>query len=311
VSWTVADIPDLHGRTIVVTGANAGIGLETAAALAGAGATVVLACRNLDKAGSARREIEGRAPGALVELLHLDLADQAQIAEAAEEARERFPRIDRLVNNAGVMALPHSLTADGFEMVIGTNHFGHFAFTGRILPALLTTPGSRVVTVSSMSHRLGRIRWDDLEGRRSYSKPRAYAQSKLANLLFAFELQRRLVLAGAGTISVAAHPGFASTEIGQRSVSSEGVVDGLKRTVGERYVPSAAEAAGPSLRAATAADVYGGQYYGPSGIGGIKGPPVATAPAQRALDEEAQARLWQLSVERTGVGFPLTASAAG
>jgi NAD(P)-dependent dehydrogenase (short-subunit alcohol dehydrogenase family) len=310
MTWTTADLPDLQDLTIVVTGANAGIGLETAAALAGAGATVVMGCRNLDKAATAKAAIESRHPAARLEILQLDLADQQQIASAASEALGRFERIDRLINNAGVMAIPFSRTTDGFETVFGTNHLGHFAFTGRILPALLATPRSRVVTVSSMSHRLGRIRWHDLDGERSYSKPRAYAQSKLANLLFAFELQRRLVRAEATTVSLAAHPGFASTEIGGGAVpgSGSGRMERLTRSAGERYVPSAAEASLPSLRAATSPDAYGGQYYGPAGVGGIKGAPVVVPPARRALDEEAQARLWERSVELTGVEFPLAAA---
>lgn len=306
--WTVADIPDLHGRTIVVTGANTGLGLETAAALAGAGATAVLACRNLAKAAAAQAELEARRPSGTIEVLQLDLADQAQIADAAAEALERFPRIDRLINNAGVLGLPHSLTADGFETVFGTNHLGHFAFTLRLLPALLEVPGSRVVTVSSMSHRVGRIPWDDLHGTKGYGTARVYARSKLANLLFAFELQRRLVRIGAPTISLAAHPGFASTDIITDMLAK--VPEGAQRrmrAVADRSV-SAAAAAGSSLRAATDPGAYGGQFYGPSGPGGIAGPPIVTPPARRSLDEAAQARLWDLSVAATGVDLPSPAA---
>jgi NAD(P)-dependent dehydrogenase (short-subunit alcohol dehydrogenase family) len=307
MTWTVADIPDLREHTIVVTGANAGIGLCTATALAGAGATVVLACRNLEKAKAAKAEIDSVPRPGTVEILHLDLADQRQIADAAAEAGERFVRIDRLINNAGVMAIPFSRTVDGFETVFGTNHLGHFAFTGRILPVLLATPGSRVVTVSSMAHRLARIRWDDLDGERSYSKARAYAQSKLANLLFAFELQRRLVLAEADTISLAAHPGFAATEIG---AARSGATRRERGTfaAGGGLIPSAADAASALVRAATTRGAYGGQYYGPGGFGGIKGAPVVVPTARRALDERDQARLWERSVELTGVEYPLTPS---
>jgi NAD(P)-dependent dehydrogenase (short-subunit alcohol dehydrogenase family) len=307
MTWSVADIPDLGGRTVVVTGANTGIGLATAAALAGAGARVVLACRNLEKAAAARSTIEARRPAGPIELLQLDLADQRQIAAAADETLERFGRIDRLVNNAGVLGIPRSLTVDGFETVLGTNHLGHFAYTGRVLPALLATPGARVVTVSSMSHRVGRIRWHDLTGERSYGKAHAYAQSQLANLLFAFELQRRLVLAGADAVSLAAHPGFAATEIMGTAGGGGAAKDRLKRLAADRYVPSPEDAALPTLRAATAPDAYGGQYYGPSGTGGVKGPPVVVPPARRALDEDAQRRLWDVSVELTGVTFPLPA----
>lgn len=304
MGWTSAEIPDLHGRTVVVTGANSGIGLETAAALAGAGATTVLACRNLEKAVAARELIGSRHPEGVVELLQLDLADQAQITDASVELVERFPSVDRLVNNAGVMGLPHALTVDGFEVVFGTNHLGHFAFTGRILPALLAVPGSRVVTVSSMSYRFGRIRWDDLHGRGRYGKARAYAQSKLANLLFAMELQRRLVRVGSSTMSLAAHPGFASTEIMDEMVAHLPRLERRMRAIGDRVIPPAASAASSSLRAATSPDAYGGQFYGPGGVAGISGPPVATAPAARALDEAAQRRLWDLSVELTGVDYP-------
>jgi NAD(P)-dependent dehydrogenase (short-subunit alcohol dehydrogenase family) len=304
-TWSAADIPDLHGHTVVVTGANTGIGLETAAALAGAGATVVLACRNLQKAAAAKTAIEARRVSGAVEVLQLDLADQRQIAAAADEARERFGRVDRLINNAGVMAIPFSRTADGFETVFATNHLGHFAFAGRLLPALLASPRARVVTVSSMSARVGRIRWDDLFGERSYNKVRAYAQSKLANLLFAFELQARFAAVGADAFSIAAHPGFASTEIGATRSRDAGRERGTRTGVGTRLVPSAAEAARPSLRAATSHDAYGGQYYGPGGTGGIKGAPVALPAPRRALDERARQLLWERSVELTGVDFSL------
>ena len=302
-TWSVADIPDLHAHTAVVTGANTGIGLETAAALAGAGATVVLACRNVQKAAAAKNAIEARRVSGAVEVLELDLADQRQIAAAGDEALERFGRVDRLINNAGVMAIPFSRTVDGFETVFGTNHLGHFAFAGRILPALLASPRARVVTVSSMSARVGRIRWDDLSGERSYNKARAYAQSKLANLLFAFELQARFTAVGADAISLAAHPGFASTEIGATRSGDAGRERGTRSGVGTRLIPTAAEAARPSLRAATSHAAYGGQYYGPGGTGGIKGAPVALPPPRRALDERARQLLWERSVELTGVDF--------
>ena len=302
MAWTLADIPDLHGRTVVVTGANSGIGLETAMGLAGAGATVVLACRNLEKAAVARNRILSNHADGDVEVLRLDLADQRQIADASEESLERFPRVDRLINNAGVLGLPHALTVDGFEVVFGTNHLGHFAFTGRVLPALLAVPGSRVVTVSSLSHRFGRIRWDDLDGSRRYTKAGAYSQSKLANLLFALELQRRLVVSGASTISLASHPGFASTEIVSDMLGRAPGLERRIRAAGDRFI-SADEAALPSLRAATSPDAYGGQFYGPGGVAGITGPPIATSPGGRALDEASQRRLWELSVDLTGVDY--------
>ena len=299
--WTTDDIGDLEGRTAIVTGANTGIGFETAAHLAGAGATVVLACRNLTKATDARSAIVERHPSAAVELLQLDLAVQQQVAGAAAEATERFPAVDILVNNAGVLGLPRSLTVDGYETVFGVNHLGHFTFTAGVLPVLLGTPGSRVVTVSSLSHRFGTIRWDDLTGERRYSPMHAYAQAKLANLLFALELQRRLARAGAATCSLAAHPGFAATDIAAGPLERVATLAEL----GRNLVPSPAEAARPSLRAATDPGAYGGQFYGPGGVGGIGGAPVATRPARRALDEDAQARLWRVSEELTGAAYPV------
>jgi NAD(P)-dependent dehydrogenase (short-subunit alcohol dehydrogenase family) len=299
--WTSEDIPDLGGRTAIVTGANTGIGLETAAHLAGVGATVVLACRNLAKAASAVATIAERHPSSPVEVLELDLAVQGQIVDAAAEATERFPRIDILVNNAGVLGIPRTLTVDGFESVFGVNHLGHFAFTGRVLPTILGTPDSRVVTVSSLSHRFGTIRWNDLTGERRYSQSGAYAQSKLANLLFALELQRRLTRARASTSSLAVHPGFAATDI------AAGPLERVPRlaALGARFVPTPSEAARPSLRAATDVGAYGGQFYGPGGPGGVGGPPVVTRPGRRALAEDDQIRLWEVSQALTGVEFPV------
>ncbi|HEU5083867.1 MAG TPA: oxidoreductase [Acidimicrobiales bacterium] len=301
--WTLADVPDLEGLTVVVTGANAGIGLETAAAVAGAGATVVLACRNLDKATAARAEIESRRPRGHVEVLRLDLASQAQIADAAAEAIDRFPRIDRLINNAGVMSTTREETEDGFELLLGTNHLGHFAFTGRILPAVLAAPRSRVVTVTSLSQGIGRIRWDDLHLERSYRQATAYAQSKLACVKFAFALQRRLAIVGEDTASLAAHPGFAATDILQRDRFPR--LAKVERRVGERFIQTPAEACRSSVRAATDPAAHGGQLYGPAHRFQTEGPPIPVRPPRRALDEEAQDRLWELSAELTGVEYAL------
>lgn len=302
--WSAADIPDLTGQVVLVTGANSRIGFETAGALAGAGATAVMACRNLEKAKQAQRALEDRQPRGTLELLRIDLADQGQIAAAAVEAGERFPRIDRLINNAGVMSLPRSQTVDGFETVFGTNHLGHFAFTCRLLPTLLATPGSRVVTVSSLSHHLGRISWDNLDASRGpYLKSRAYAQSKLANLLFSLELNRRLEQVGARTSSLGAHPGFASTEILGATIDRFPKLKDRLQRVGDRYLP-AANAALPALRAATSPDARGGEFYGPSRWWGITGPPAVVKPGSRALDADLQTRLWRLSAALTGVDFP-------
>ena len=301
--WTTADVPDLQALTVVVTGANTGIGQATAAALADAGATVVLACRNPEKANAARADIQSRGPRGRVEMVRLDLASQAQIKDAAAETLERFPRIDRLVNNAGVMSATRRETEDGFELLFGTNHLGHFAFTGRILPALLAAPRSRVVTVASLSQRFGRIRWDDVQCERSYRQSTAYAQSKLASLLFCFALQRRLTAAGSDTISLAAHPGFAATDILQREGHPR--LAAIERRIGEPFIQTPAEAARSLLRATTDPTAHGGQFFGPSQRFGTEGPPIAVLPSKRALDEGAQTRMWELSERLTGVEYPL------
>lgn len=304
MEWTTADIPDLAGQTALVTGANTGIGLETAAALAGAGATVVLACRNLDKAAAAREEIRSRRPAGAVEVLRLDLASQAQIKDAAAETLERFPRIDRLVNNAGVMSATREETEDAFELCFGTNHLGHFAYTGRILPALFAAPGSRVVTVVSLSQSFGRIRWDDIHLERArYREFSAYAQSKLACLQFCFALQGRLSAAGEDAVSLAAHPGFANTDILHRDEAS--LNDRIQRRLFERFIQSPAEASRSSLRAATDPSAHGGQLYGPADRAQTTGPPVPIPPSKRSLDEADQTRLWELSERLTGVEFPV------
>ena len=216
--WTVHDIPDQTGRVAVITGANTGIGLTTAQALASRGARVVLAVRNADKGRAAADQIRAAAPGAEVDVQILDLGSLDSIRSASETLRDRHERIDLLINNAGVMYTPLSRTADGFEMQFGTNHLGHFALTGLLIDRLLAVEGSRVVTVSSMGHRIrAAIHFDDLQSERSYDRTAAYGQSKLANLLFTYELQRRLAAAGATTIAVAAHPGIAATELGRNA----------------------------------------------------------------------------------------------
>src|SRR5262249_3687619 len=208
--WTANDIPSQAGKTIVITGANSGIGYEAALQLAAKGANVVLACRDQTKGRAAVDAIKAAHPSASIELAELDLADLRSIRHFAEALRAAHSAVHILCNNAGVMAIPYRTTADGFEMQFGTNHLGHFALTGLLLDRLLATPSARVVTVSSNAHKWGAMHWDDLQGERGYSKWRAYGQSKLANLLFTYELQRRLVPAGAGLVSVACHPGDAA-----------------------------------------------------------------------------------------------------
>ena len=295
--WGASDIPDQHGRTVVITGANSGIGLEAARYLAARGAQVVLACRDEGKAAAAAAAIAAGVPGAEAETLALDLSSLESVRSAAAEIRSRYPRLDLLVNNAGVMMPPLSRTADGFELQFGTNHLGHFALTGLVLPSLLGVPGSRVVTVSSNGHKVGRIRFDDLQWEHGYRRMGAYAQSKLANLLFTYELQRRLAAAAAPTIAVAAHPGTSDTALVRHLPAFA--------QLGSRLAPNQGAAMGalPTLRAATDPAVAGGDYYGPAGLGEFAGPPRLVRSSSRSHDEAAQRRLWSVSEELTGVTF--------
>jgi NAD(P)-dependent dehydrogenase (short-subunit alcohol dehydrogenase family) len=302
-AWSAADIPSQAGRTAVVTGASSGVGLETATELARRGATVVLACRDGAKAEAAAGRIRAAAPGAAVEPQLLDLASLRSVRAAADRLLRERPRLDLLVNNAGVMAPPRALTEDGFELQLGVNHLGHFALTGLLLRALLATPGSRVVTVASRAHRRGRIAFDDLRSERGYVPKAAYAQSKLANLLFTFELQRRLAAAGAPAIALAAHPGWARTEL-QRHVAAAPAKRAVLAAAGAVLAQSAARGALPILRAATDPDAAGGDYFGPSGWKESKGDAVRVAASEAARDPAAQARLWEVSEALTGVGWP-------
>jgi len=300
--WTAADVPDQTGRTAVVTGANTGIGFEAAAVLAARGAAVVLACRNLDKAKEAAARITAATPGGIVEVQRLDLSALASVREAAEELRARYDRIDLLVNNAGVMWTPKGTTADGFELQFGTNHLGHFAFTGLLLDRLLPVAGSRVVTVSSLGHRQGRIDFADLQSERRYGRHLAYSRSKLANLLFTYELQRRLAAAEAGTVAVAAHPGGSNTELIRNSPL---VFRALNGVLAPLVAQSAEMGALPTLRAATDPGVRGGEYYGPGRFFETRGYPRRTRSNTRSHDAEVQRRLWAVSEELTGVGYPI------
>ena len=301
--WGEDDVPDQRGRVAVVTGANTGLGFATARVLAQRGAVVVLAVRNLDRGKDAAARLGAVAPGAHVEVQELDLASLASIRAGASELAARHPRIDVLINNAGVMYPPRQTTADGFEMQFGTNHLGHFALTGLLLPQLLAVPGSRVVTVSSIGHRIrARIHFDDLQWERRYDRVAAYGQSKLANLMFTYELNRRLDTAGAGTAALAAHPGISNTELTR-------YLPFPLRQVSPLVVPlvtqSAARGALPSLRAATDPHATGGQYYGPSGPGELMGGPTVVGSSGQSRDGTLQRHLWAVSEELTGVRYPL------
>jgi len=305
--WTAADIPDLSGREAVVTGANSGLGFQTALELARHGARVVMACRDQGRGAQAVDRVRAAAPGAQVELGALDLAELASVRRFAAWYRERRERegLDLLVNNAGVMAIPHRRTADGFEMQLGTNHLGHFALTGLLLPLLTARPGARVVTVSSIAHRAGWISFGNLQRERRYERWTAYGQAKLANLLFAFELQRRADAVGVDLLSMAAHPGYAATNLQAVGPQMSGarlsarLFDAANRVVAQ----SGARGALPSLYAATSPDARGGAYYGPDGLGEVRGYPTRVKAARRAYDERTARRLWQVSEDLTGVRY--------
>jgi NAD(P)-dependent dehydrogenase (short-subunit alcohol dehydrogenase family) len=293
--WTAAEIPDQTGRVAIVTGANTGIGWETAAVLAAKHARVVLACRNAQKARDAMAAILARAPEADLCFIELDLASLASIARFAASFRADHRRLDLLINNAGVMAPPLGRTEDGFELHFGCNHLGHFALTGRLMDLLQATPGARVVTVSSLTHRMRGMDFGNLNAEKGYRKMAAYGQSKLANLLFTFELQRRLERAGSAVLAVAAHPGWTMTEIQRHSPLIEFFAP---------LAPRPARGALPTLRAAVDPRARGGDYYGPRGLFELMGHPgkVGTSSAARNLSDAD--RLWRISEELTGVCFP-------
>jgi NAD(P)-dependent dehydrogenase (short-subunit alcohol dehydrogenase family) len=307
--WGTADIPDQSGRIAVVTGSNTGLGYHTAAILAYTGAHVVLAVRNLEKGNAALSRIVAADPKADVTLQELDLSSLESVRAAANALRSAYPRIDLLINNAGVMWTPKQLTTDGFEMQFGINHLGHFALTGLLLDNMLPVRGSRVVTVSSMGHRIrAAIHFDDLQWERRYDRIAAYGQSKLANLLFTYELQRQLGvralknLEKQPTIAVAAHPGGSNTELARHLPM---IFKPAISLLGPVVFQSAAMGALPTLRAATDPHVEGGQYYGPDGFAEQRGRPKLVSSSAQSHDEDLQRRLWTVSEELTGVTYPL------
>lgn len=307
----MTEIPDQTGRVAVVTGANVGLGLEVSRALGRAGATVLMACRNMDKAREAMRSIRESVPGADLHALVLDLASLASIREFAGAALSRYPDgIDLLINNAGVMMPPRRETEDGFELQFGTNHLGHFALTGLLLPGIETSGGARIVTVSSAMAKTGRIDFDDLGSERKYSRTGAYALSKLANLSFAIELQRRLSLAGSPVESMAAHPGYAATDL-QKAGPQIGGGIGSKiaapfMALGHLLLAQGAEdGAAPILHAATSPGLPGGSYVGPDGPGEMRGSPTVVRPVETATERATAERLWTESERLTGVTYGL------
>jgi NAD(P)-dependent dehydrogenase (short-subunit alcohol dehydrogenase family) len=295
--WTERDIPGQEGRVAVVTGANSGLGFETARALARRGASVVLAVRDVKKGRQAAARISGETS-----VQELDLMSLESVRAAAAELSEKHPRIDLLINNAGVMYPPKLTTQDGFESQFATNHLGHFAFTGLLLDRLLPVPGSRVVTLSSAGHRMkAAIHFDDLHWERSYDRVAAYGQAKLANLMFTYELQRRLAAHGT-TSAVAAHPGMANTALFRNTPTPVRRVLPLFLPL---FTQKPSMGALPTLRAATDPGVLGGQYYGPGGPGGVRGYPKVAISSGQSYDQAIQRRLWTVSEDLTGVKFPL------
>jgi NAD(P)-dependent dehydrogenase (short-subunit alcohol dehydrogenase family) len=304
--WTEAGVPDLSGQTAVVTGANAGIGFEIARVLAGHGAEVVLACRNPARAGQAAARLRSAHPAAAIATVALDLASLASVHTAAGRLRAAYPRLDLLINNAGVMEVPYERTQDGFELTFATNHLGHFALAGLLLPCLLAAPGARIVTMSSQGHAEGVMNFGDLQSEHGYEPATAYFQSKLANLLFTYELDRRLRAAGAAAIAVAAHPGVVYTDLFRtRSKLDQLLISPRLRVINFWFAQSVRMGALPALRAATDPAVRGGDFYGPRRRFDT-GYPARVESSARSHDVADQARLWTESEHLTGVAYAVS-----
>ncbi|GAB3800586.1 SDR family NAD(P)-dependent oxidoreductase [Spirosoma humi] len=298
--WTTKDMPDQTGKTIIVTGGNTGIGYETALALTKAGANVTLACRDQQKAEKAAQAIRQQGGTGSVETAILDLASLESVNQFAEQFRQTHARLDVLINNAGVMYCPEQKTQEGFELQFGVNFIGHFALTGALYPLLRGTRGSRVVTVSSMAYLRGQINFDNLHAEQSYDPYREYSQSKLADILLALELDRRIKRVGDSVLSIATQPGANSTELSRHM--NQDAYDAALQRIGTLMEPW--QGALPSLYAATMPDVQGGDFYSPHEEGGYRGYPVKFPYADNALDEATADRLWTLAEAATGIYFP-------
>jgi len=305
MKWKTSNIPDLKGKIALVTGANSGLGFYTSLELARKGALVIMAARNKERGNTAVEKIRSEIPTAELQFMKLDLANLELVKYFADSFIEEFERLDIMVNNAGVMALPLMRTIQGFEMQFGTNHLGHFALTALMINHIEKTPGARIVNVSSTAHKFGKINFDDLNSERSYSKWAAYGQSKLANMLFTYELNRRMRLAGKQTKVMASHPGYADTNLQIRGGEMEGSKANVwvNNLMNKIFAQPAWKGALPSLYAATCDLAESGKYYGPSGFGSMRGYPREEKVNPKLINPEVAKRLWEESERLTGVKF--------
>ncbi len=299
MTWNLKQAANQAGRIAIITGANIGLGFETALALTGKGCSVVLACRNTEKAEAAKAQILKQHKSAKVECMKLDLSSLKSVHAFAAAYAKKHKKLDLLINNAGIMMPPYSLSEDGFESQLAANYLGHFVLTGLLLPLLIKTPNSRIVSLSSLAHKFTGIHFDDMNFKNAYSKRDAYGQSKLACLMFAYELQRRLASAGHGTLSVAAHPGVSYTNLGHNLPKLANLV----APVVGLMLQSAKGGAQPTLYAALGDDIEGGDYCGPKSMGEVRGAPIKVGSNRRSRDEAVAARLWTVSEEMTGVRY--------
>ena len=303
-NWTAKSIPDLTGKIAIVTGANRGIGYATARALACSGATVILACRNKDKGEAAAQQIAQEHPKAKAAFMQLDLSDLALVHRFVDEFTSHYDRLDMLINNAGIMRTPFQKTPDGFESQFAINHLAHFALTGLLLDLIIRTPQARVVTASSWGHSFGVIDFDNLNAEKYYDSGMAYAHSKLAGILFTYELQRRFESAGVDAIAAVVHPGWTATDLPSGWTATKQpvgwrIIRMLHPLIGQKPEMGAL----PTLYAATAPDAQGGNYYGPTSWGGLRGCPAKARSSDRSYDTAVAAKLWAVSEELTGVRY--------
>lgn len=307
--WTSEAVPDLSGRIAIVTGANSGLGYETARVLVGKGAYVIVASRDATKGQEAVRLLLKEHSKGRATFLALDLANLASVRQFVQQFSQQFKTLDLLINNAGVMHLPYRTTADGFEMQFGTNHLGHFALTGLLLPVILQTPRARIVTVSSGLHQSGHINFDDLHGKTKYNEYGAYSQSKLANVLFAYELQRKFAAHHVNALSIAAHPGYAATNLqfGASNMTGSALRSGIASIMNALFAQSAEMGALPLLYAAVSPDLRGGEYVGPSGFMEMRGYPAVAKSNAESYDLAVAKRLWDVSEKLTGIVYQFEA----